>query len=143
MKYYITALFFFLSIGYVLAQEFSLPGSYRLDFQKTVESMDRDARNRYDSLPSEVRSRAETSMDAREFVFHPDGQLKVSWRSSSRIVQANGTWGLHGGSEVKLVLDVSGDIKEYDVVERSGHHLLLTNRKGNGLFNYLYLTKID
>lgn len=132
-----------LSNSFVFAQTDSLRGVYRVDLERSLEIMDVDVKAKYDELPTEVKSRATNSMNTRSFIFHADGQLEVSWGADAKVTRVNGTWAVHLGDDVKLVLSVTGDVKEYLVAERSNEHLLLKNRQGTGLFNNMYLVKID
>lgn len=127
----------------VVSQDVSLSGTYRIDVTKLEDLMEARSRSMYDSLPMNVRADALKSIGTRQFHFCEDGQLQVSWGIAEKAMRANGTWIIRDGDSNKLLLTVDGEQKEYLISEQSQHYLILNNTQGTGLFNILYLLKIE
>jgi len=143
MRGNVLTLCFILFSFYGVAQNDPINGTFQVNVQKSLASMDAVMKTKYDSLPANVKMRAMTSMEDRKFVFQMNGNVEICWGTAANVTQVNGTWTLLGSEEIRLVLSVAGTQREYSIRERSDHHLLLESQHSRALFSMLYLERLD
>lgn len=101
--------------------------------------MDVQSRAKFDSLNSEVKTRAANSLEDREFIFKEDGEVEIFWRARGETRSTVGTWAIDQVTSLLTINSTSG-ISEY-YVDNHDTDLVLRSRYPSGLFRALFLTK--
>lgn len=126
----------------ITAQSNELSGTWRVDGNKTIEIMDSESKSRYDTLSSEVKSRASNAIAGREFVFNNNGEVIINWKSQDGQRTTSGQWSVND-SHTKLSITVDNQTLEYDYELISVNILVMKGKNKGGFFNNLYLQKIN
>lgn len=116
-------------------------GTWRVNLNKTLSLMDTEWQDRYDSLTTNGRTRANNTMANREFIFASDGTVTINWKSQDTDKQSAGTWSSTGTSGGTLTITVDGRVVEFAYEFRSASVLILRSSEKRGFFNNLWLEK--
>lgn len=118
------------------AQQNSIVGTWHLNFSESIGLMDIPVRQKFDSIDQVAKTRIESSMADREFIFGEGGNVTINWTHQSSAKTSTGTWSVNGDT---LVLIIEGDVQNY-TFEKGNNHLIMRSTIPSGLFSNLYLT---
>jgi hypothetical protein len=123
------------------AQQVSLIGTYRVHLANTLAVMDNEGKHKYEALDAQAKERARLSIEHRVFVLREGGQIEVRWKVNGSDKTASGTWELKDGDE--LVIEVEERITKFSYSQPTANALVLKNTNGKGLFNNLFMEKVQ
>lgn len=109
------------------------------DLDESIKIMPQSIRNKYDSLPSEIKTRAVASMTDRAFTFTGDS-VNVDWKSRGQSKQSKGTWSFDS-AESELLIVVGNDQQRFKVMFHASGDLIVENKRPLGFFSRMYLRK--
>lgn len=121
------------------AQQNPLAGTWHIDVTSSLLLMPSDVKSKYDSLPQEIRARAELSMGSRTFRFTGDS-LQVSWGSRAVPVISKGTWS-YDSAESELTITIANDRQHFAIEFAESGTVFWTNKSPVGYFSRLCLKK--
>lgn len=135
IRIYVTSVILLITTS-VRAQQNSIIGTWQLNLSETIALMDSITKQKFDSLDQGVKTRIETSMSDRTFVFASSGDITVHWKAHDTARTSSGTWQTSG----ETLTITFGDDEQLFSYELTGSNLILRNTVPSGLFSNLYLT---
>lgn len=114
-------------------------GYWSVGLEESIAVMLETTKNRYDSLPSDIKSRAMASMTGRAFTFMGDS-VYVDWNSRGQNKRTKGTWSF-SSEESELLITVGNDRQHFAVSFQENGDLVIENKKPMGFFYRMYLRK--
>lgn len=114
-------------------------GHWELDLPATLQQMPVSVKNKYDSLSSEIKSRAVASMTGRAFTFTADS-VYVDWSSRGQSKRTKGIWSF-SSQESELLITVGNDQQKFVVFFQLNGDMIIKNTKPIGFFYLMYLRK--
>lgn len=117
-----------------------IQGHYQLDLASSIGLMPATVRQKYDSLPAEVKSRAQVSMSGRTFTFTQNDSVVVAWKSRGEPMQSKGIWSFDAATS-ELTITAGNDQQRFAISFQQNGDLVMENKKPFGFFYRVYLRK--